>query len=277
MNFPYGIRLPNPPGSTFKAGRIEPLYVGLTIRGFYYAPEASTKESIMELQNYANLSYYWAKTVVVEDKLKFDYKGYPPLENRGRKDTQAKLAVPGYYSVAIRFKDAAYLSILHNDEEAAAVYEKTVFGSYYGWTLFFEGGAPHLLLSLHISAETDVTARPLGQQFYLENPWFAIGGSWLIECSVQNVNTPLDVNLWFYKDGKLNTTGSAKFPLRNVKQGDVVTILIRSSRDHFVVTSSFDNNTITVIGLAGSGNPIYPSLSNNCEILRQYAEIGTYR
>lgn len=198
MNFPYGIRLPNPPGTIYNSGRIPPLYEGLTVRGFYYAPDNSPTESILELYN-ASHGYY-AGTKVVGQKLIFVYSG-KGFGSQGEFLTSAKVAVPGYYSVAVRMFDVGHLSIHHLYDGHGKVFVGKV--NDYAWNLRFQGGAHHFLLSLHISAENDIAPRILGQSLYLEYPWFALVSYWLIDCFVDDARKPCGKHCSRYGEKKM--------------------------------------------------------------------------
>lgn len=122
-------------------------------------------------------------------------------------------------------------------------------------------GGVHFLLSLHISAETYTAPKILGQSFFLQLPEFGIGSYWLIECSVEDPSQPVTVFV------KVDHT---QFPFREVKKGDVVTIQIRSTIGGFVLSKSFDDRTNFISTSENAKNVIYPSISKNCQILRQY-------
>lgn len=270
MNFPYGIRLPNPPNTTFSTPLPHYFYTGFTLRGFFYAPKISNTETVFEMYCWY-IFHRFASANIDKTAFKFGYSG----ERKGpdSKLTSANITVPGYYSVAVRVKDKTDLSVLLNDEELGVIDQETIWDKDWEWRM--KGAGDYYLVSLHCSVDTDTTPTTFGQGYYLKYPWFGIGSYWLIVCVVEDINKLLLVTLTleYGKDDNANVA----FPLINVKNGEEVTVCIRSTRGGFVVTTTFDDKAKFIRGMDGWQNVILLSISNNCKIRRQYAEQGVHR
>lgn len=273
LRFPYGILLPKPGQGQYTNFLPMDWYLGLTVRAFFYAPQASSEAAHFDVHYQATTYYYMAREIVQGTTVKFEYSG------RGAYSTSlfggtTELNLPGYYSLAIRMtkkETKDYLTVLVGDKELGDVDETDRLN--YKWELRMKGSV-HFLLSLHFSSDTDDTPRKFERKDWLINPPFGISSHWIIEASVDDATKPLTVSLnQDANDPSKDVT--ALFPLGNVSKGDMLTIFIRSTRGGYLVGTSFDKTTHLVAGTSPRDNYIRPSISDNCTIYRQYAEQGT--
>lgn len=267
MKFPYGIRLPKQGDKRFSTDiKKSNQYIGLTIRGFFYAAEAVSKQTIFEVNRFAGSIYYYAAAKINGTGMFFTQN------KQGSHDETrvATLSVPGYYSAAVRFKDADNISMFFDEDEKGTTNINGTINQ--DWQFRMEGGY-HFLLSLHMSMEAGTTTK-LGQSFFLYEPSCGIGGYWIMEVVVEDPTQPLVIKIQIKKtDPK---TVNAEFPLNNVKRDAEVSINIRNTNGGFLVTTTFDDTT-KFISSPEPKSYIWPSTSPNVQILRQYAEPGTER
>lgn len=278
MTFPYGTLLPKPGKPVLSTLIPETQFVGLTVRGFYYAPEISTTKSEIELLARPSFgTRYWALGSIEGTRVRFEFKGTSTLIS-GNYYVDATVTVPGYYSLAVRLEDKKNVAAYCDENQVAIIKMDPSF--VLPWQLRLQG-AVHYILSLHVSGEADTAPRKLGQEFFMQYPEFGIGSYWLMDVYVENAKQPLTVNLWGYsgkKDqAKKKILKSTSFSVTQLKPGDVATIHIRSTRGGFLVTTSFDDSVNFITTSAETENLIYPGVSQNCQILTQYAEQGPER
>lgn len=265
LKFPYGIRLPKPGSELYAQDLPGNLYDGYTARGFFYSPGPSATASYFKVRNYSKDTDWFGAAMIVETNLKFPYKGTWGRNDLTPSEIKATIEMPGYYSVAIRMTGDQYLKMFLNDTEKGQIDEKQISG--YTWSLHMTGGV-HYLVSLHFSKDTDPQPVDLGEECYITNPGFGIGSYWLIYCSVEDASKPLKVAIKRNKDGDY---GDTDFPLANVKQGNEISVHIRSTRGGFLVSTNFAKTTNFIPGSDKSNNNILPKISANCKIRRQLA------
>lgn len=270
LKFPYGILLPKPGEKEYENDLPDALDKGYTVRGFFYAPAPSATESIFMVRTLSSHRYWYAAAKIKDRDLMFAYYGVSNADTDPT-DPKAKIDMPRYYSVAVRPTEKNDLLLLLNDQEHGNVYQKKLEG--YVWSLHMMGGV-HYLVSLHFSTESDTPPKDLPQESYLTTPGFGIGSYWLNYCSVEDVSQPLKVTM---KRTATKVFGDIDLPLANVKQGDEVTIHIRSTSGGFLVSRNFVKTTNFIPGVDKTNNHIYPQLSANCKILKQFAEQGAIK
>lgn len=268
MRFPYGARFPKPGNNHFSAQLPSKYLDGYTVRGFFYAAEASATVSLFKVVYNGHHEYYVAAKVV-KTKLTCMSTGWKGdyHEEKDTNDKDSNIPVPGYYTVGLRFSKNKFLELLRNDKEYRSVDMNAL--NNYKWELHMQG-AVHYLVSLHVSLDTDKTPTILGRHFYMYSPECGITSYWYMNVKVENAGSPLIVKI---KDDSLKT----EFPLKNVKQGDVVSVHIRSTRGGFLVSITPHGATQFITTPPGSQNYIYPIVSDNCHVLRHYAEQGSER
>lgn len=270
-NFPYGIRLPAPDGGkdTWAAPIPEPLYEGLTLRGFFYAPSRGPKHEEFEMVNKTAHNFYYATSSINGTEVLFYFSGWGT--NYDTVNTGEHISVPGYYSVAIRYTAGPNLTLYLGEKATKKVRQKYIIGS--PWELKLRGGT-HFLLSLHLSDE--IPANPnfpttnFGIEYDLGNIVLDIGSYWIMECIVIDPNKPLLVHVYLFCRGT-HYYGETQFSLANVRRQSDITIFIRSVKEGWVVTTSFDG-TVKLIGKEPKTHDrcLRPAVSKNCQILTQH-------
>lgn len=256
-----------------------PRYYGLTIRAFFYAPASSKRETKFDIYREGQPYSYYARMIVDGDAVKYAYSG-KGWNNEGTTTSDKRIPIPGYYTMAVRFKTGNFFAILYEDEELRAVSQ----GEYQNSTdwLFRIWATDHYLLSLHLCneyvSERHFPPQNLEQFYFLGIPVLGPGSRWTMKCIVKEPLEMTDVIiLTHFTNGydKPKDVVRSAFKSDSLKAGDQFTVYVTNSSTFYVITTSFDPKIARVNhGPEPWGNFMHPGVSSNCQILQQYAEQG---
>lgn len=279
VNFPRGIVYPKPPGDSIWQGFSipSPIYIGFTLRGFFYAPPATTVASEFRVKSTDKVSGrdLYASARVTGKLLYFDFSGAGYFEGDQKQD--AEIDATGYYSVGIRIKNYEYLAIHFRDKETSSINQREILNA--AWEFQIRGSSHHLL-SLHLSDEfglsnTNFPDKHLGSSYNIPFPTLGVGSYSVQECFVTDPSKRATLYIKLFQ----STSGAIYYYLTNVKPKEIITFYIRSSREDWLVTTTFDS---TVKRIKKKASPEYKnridtSFSDNLEIVRKYSEQGAER
>lgn len=285
VNFPYGIIYPPQPGDDNwkKFGIPSPLYIGLTIRGFFYAPERSTKTSEFRMQSkHRYIGDLYSSARITESTLYFDYSGSGYSRDSLKIDT-VKINIPGYYSVAIRIHEQEQLAMHFNEQRIDSIYQRELYEL--SWEVRMTGSV-HVLLSLHLSdeiggADSRIPNDNLGSSYNIHFPALGVGSYCVLDCLVTDPRKQAILYIQQYEEeqGTSKKFGAIHYNFTGVAQNQTITFYIRSSSSYWLVATSFDSTPKRIDRNASKEytKRIHTSVSNNLQIVRKYLEPGAER
>lgn len=278
IKLPYPRKFKPPGPNTIRASHLPtPLYYGLTMRLFFYAPAISKTETKFDIFRQGDIYQYYAQMWVQGDVVGYSYSG-KGWNNEGNVRTEKRIPIPGYYSMAVRFKTGNYFAILYEDEEITAVFQGNDQNNM-TWD-FRIWPTEHYLMSLHLSNEyvneRHFPPQNLEQLYFLSLPVLGPGSRWTMRCIITALNDETEVIIVTHfsrQDNRPEGVGRPTFNSKSLKVGDQITVYITNSSTFYVVTTDFDPSVKRVDhGPYPWGNFMYPGVGLNCEIVKQYVE-----